>query len=115
VRLEDAKSKDVLVRIDAVVGDSGEIKALPFHILALWDRGLRIKAGHQYRLVVTYNNTSRDTLRDVMGEMMGLFVPDHPELWPTVNYGDSLYIADLNGYHAVDLLKTLKPMPIAEH
>jgi hypothetical protein len=115
VRLEDAKSKDVLVQIRAVVGDSGEIKELPFHILAMWDRGLRIKAGHQYRLVATYNNTSKDTVRDVMGEIMGLFVPDHPELWPKVNYGDSLYIADLNGYHAVDLLKTLKPTPIAEH
>ncbi|HZH40329.1 MAG TPA: hypothetical protein VFD85_04940 [Gemmatimonadales bacterium] len=114
VRLEDAKSHDVLVRINAVVGDSGEIKELPFHILALWDRGLRIKAGHQYRLVATYNNTTRDTLRDVMGEMMGLFVPDHPELWPSVNYRDSLYLADLNGYHAVDLLKALKPTPISE-
>ena len=114
VRLEDAKSQDVLVRVRAVVGDSGEIKELPFHILAMWDRGLRITAGHQYRLVATYNNTSRDTVRDVMGEIMGLFVPDHPERWPAVNYGDSLYLADLNGYHAVDLLKLLKPTPISE-
>jgi hypothetical protein len=115
VQLEDAKSKNVLVRINALVGDSGAIKDLPFHILAMWDRGLRIEAGHRYRLIATYNNTSRDTLRDVMGEMMGVFAPDHPERWPTVNYKDSLYLADLTGYHAVDLLKALKATPVAEH
>src|SRR6185437_16109083 len=48
VRLEDAKSHKVLVQTTAVIGDSGEIKELPFRILAIWDRGLRIKAGHQY-------------------------------------------------------------------
>lgn len=115
VRLEDAKTGKVLARINAVTGDSGEIKSLPFDILALWDRGLRIKAGHPYRLVAVYNNTTRDTLRDVMGEMMGVFAPDHPERWPAVNYSDSLYIADLNGYHALELLKTLKPTPVAGH
>lgn len=115
VRLEDAKTGKVLARINAVVGDSGEIKALPFDILAMWDRGLRITAGHRYRLVATYNNTTQDTLRDVMGEMMGVFAPDHPERWPQVNYRDSTYLADLNGYHAVDLLKTLKATPIAGH
>ena len=115
VRLEDARSGKVLVQTTAVLGDSGEIKELPFRILALWDRGLRIKAGHPYRLVATYDNPTNDTLRDVMGEMMGLFVPDHAERWPRVNYQDSTYLADLNGYHAVDLLKTLKPTPIAGH
>jgi hypothetical protein len=115
VRLEDGPSASVLVRVHAVVGDSGEIKDLPFHILAAWDRGLRIEAGHPYRLVATYNNTSKDTLRDVMGEMMGLFVPDHPERWPAVNYGDSLYRADLTGYHALGLLQELKATPVAGH
>jgi len=105
VRLEDATSGKVLARINAVVGDSGQIEALPFDILALWDRGLRIKAGHPYRLVATYNNTTPDTLRDVMGEMMGVFAPDHPERWPAVDYSDSVYLADLQGYHAVSLLR----------
>ncbi|HTY07096.1 MAG TPA: hypothetical protein VMC86_11295 [Gemmatimonadales bacterium] len=105
VVLEDGRTGKILVQTRAVVGDSGEIKEIPFHILAVLDRGLRIKAGYPYRLVATYNNTSRDTLRDVMGEMMGLFVPDHPEAWPAVNYSDSLYLADLKGYHAVALLQ----------
>ena len=109
VRLEDGRSGKVLVRIDATVGDSGEIRALPFKLLAVLGEGLRVKTGYPYRLVVVYNNTSRDTLRNVMGEMMGLFAPDDLTKWPEVNYRDSVYIADLNGYHATSLLKTLAP------
>lgn len=112
VRLEDAETHHVLIRINAVLGDSGHVQALPFDLLAVWDRGLRIAAGHRYRVVATYNNTTPDTLRAVMGEIMGVFAPDHPERWPVVNYQDSLYLADLNGYHAVDLLKDLKPVPV---
>jgi hypothetical protein len=82
-------------------------------LFALQGQGLRIRANHRYRLVAVYDNPTSDSLRDVMGEMMGVFAPDHIREWPSVSVEDSDYVADLSSYGLTripDGLTTVAPM-----
>src|SRR6266540_2353633 len=75
-------------------------KNLQPRLLAIRGEGIRLKAGHRYRVVGVYDNTTADTLFGAMAHMVGLFAPDDLKRWPTINPADSSYqkdIADLRG------------------
>ncbi|HXH63031.1 MAG TPA: hypothetical protein VNG95_02540 [Gemmatimonadales bacterium] len=98
VRLEDSVTGKVLVDLRPVLNAQGEMTGLTRRILALNGPGLRILANHPYRLVAAYHNTSRDTLHEAMGEMMGIFSPDDFAQWPAVDYADRAFLTDLATY-----------------
>jgi len=64
-------------------------------LLAIRGEGLRLKAGHRYRVVGVYDNTTVDTLYGVMAHMVGLFAPDDLKKWPTIDPADPSYQKDI--------------------
>jgi len=100
VRLEDAETGKVLVSVPARRDSTGKVVGMPRRLLAIRGEGIRLKAGHRYRVVGVYDNTTADTLFGAMAHMVGLFAPDDLKRWPTINPADSSYqkdIADLRG------------------
>jgi len=100
VRLEDAETGKVLVTVPARRDSAGKVLGMPRRLLAIRGEGIRLKAGHRYRVVGVYDNTTADTLFGVMAHMVGLFAPDDLKRWPAINPADSSYqkdIADLRG------------------
>jgi hypothetical protein len=58
--------------------------------------GLRLKAGHRYRVVGQYDNPTGETrVKGAMAHMVGLFVPDDMKRWPAINPQDATYQRDL--------------------
>jgi hypothetical protein len=58
--------------------------------------GLKLKAGHRYRVVGQYDNPTGETrVKGAMAHMVGLFAPDDMKRWPAINPQDSTYQRDL--------------------
>jgi hypothetical protein len=104
IRLEDAASGHVLARVRARRDSVGHTLAVERPIFALWNRGPHLKAGRPYRLVVVYDNPTRDTLINAMGLMAGLYVPDRLRDWPAVDRENPDYRRDKEGFGDVDSL-----------
>lgn len=98
VRLEDAETGRVLVRVAARRAPEGTVQGVARRLLALWGRGLRVEAGRRYRVVGVYNNATADTARHAMAELVGIFAPDDMRQWPAVDRSDSTYVRDLARY-----------------
>jgi hypothetical protein len=98
VRLEDVETGKTVVELHARYDTQGMLLGVDRKLFAMRGQGLRIRANHRYRLVAVYDNPTSDSLRDVMGEMMGVFAPDHIREWPSVNVEDPEYVADLSTY-----------------
>lgn len=61
--------------------------------------GAKIYPDHVYRVTVTYNNTTADTLYDGgMGVVGGVFMPAGGGMWPRANTSDELYVLDRMHY-----------------
>lgn len=97
VRLEDAASGKDLLTVNARRQADGVVTSVSRELPGLWGRGPRLTAGRRYRLVVRYDNPTADTLIGMMGMMGGLFVPDRPGEWPSIDANDPDYLADLRG------------------
>lgn len=94
VRLEDAETGKVLVRLDAKRDTTGRLLGMPTQkFLPL---GLRLKRGHRYRVVGEYESAQATTrARGGMALIAGLFVPSGGAEWPAVDPNDPEMIADL--------------------
>jgi hypothetical protein len=58
--------------------------------------GLKLKAGHRYRVVGEYDNpTGELRVNGAMAHMVGLFVPDNLKQWPAIDPRDPTYQRDL--------------------
>jgi len=95
VRLEDAASRDEIVTVRSRRDSTGHVVGVSRALLALLTDGPHLEAGRHYRLVVTYENPTGATLTGMMGMMGGIFAPDNPRAWPSIDAGDRDYIADL--------------------
>ena len=98
VRLEDAETGRVLIRLRADRSADGTVRGMTRRRLAWWGRGLKIQAGRRYRVVGVYNNVTTDTARHAMAHLVGIFAPDDMRQWLPVDYEDPLYVADLARY-----------------
>ena len=67
-------------------------------LLGIFGDGLRLLANREYCVVGIYDNTSGDTVRNVMAQMAGLFAPDDIRQWPAVDLTDPAYQADLRSH-----------------
>jgi hypothetical protein len=64
-----------------------------------WKLGQKITPYHTYRVTVTYDNTTGQTLPDGgMGVVGGLFIPSGTAPWPVADTGGDLYQMDLMHY-----------------
>ncbi len=98
VRLEDAETGDVIVRVEARREPDGTVRNVSRKLFGIFDDGPHLEAHHRYLMVVTYDNPTRDTLSGMMGLMGGLFVPDDVTAWPVLDRSDPRYLADLKGW-----------------
>ncbi|MBI4420766.1 MAG: hypothetical protein HY560_08070 [Gemmatimonadetes bacterium] len=97
LRLDDAHTGKRLVTVRGIRDRSGKLIRVSRPLLAVWGRGLKLKANHRYRLVAVYDNPTADTLVDAMALMGGIFVPDDYRRWPVLDRADSIYRHDVAG------------------
>jgi hypothetical protein len=107
MRVEDVQSGANLVTVHAVRDSTGRVERVSRELPGLWGRGPHLVAGRPYRLVLVYDNPTRDTLTGVMGMLGGLFTPDRLSDWPAIDSTNAEYLADLRG------LLSSEPRPLA--
>lgn len=108
VSLLDRTSGQTVVSVRSRRDSAGHVTGMSRALLALRGAGPHLRADHRYQLEVQYENPTADTLRGMMGLMVGLFVPDDPGRWPAIDANDRDYrkdLADILGT-AVDSLRT---------
>jgi hypothetical protein len=59
-------------------------------------KGLRLNAGHPYRVVAIYNNPTAETMTGAMAFLAGPFIPDDIGQWPAIDPADAAYKYDLS-------------------
>jgi hypothetical protein len=94
LRLEDGLTGAPLVTLRAQRDSSGRLLRVPYRVLAVRDSGPHLLAGRRYRLVATYDNPTPRALSAVMGTLAGLFAPDDPARWPSVDPEDPTFALD---------------------
>jgi hypothetical protein len=95
VQLEDAQSGKELARVTAQRDSAGRVLKVSRKLFGVSGEGLKLEAGHRYRVVATYDNPSQKTSPGVMAHMVGLFVPDDMTKWPKLDTSDPTLRKDL--------------------
>ena len=96
VRLEDAETGKVLTRVKAERDAQGKLVKVSRKLFGVSGQGLRLKPRHRYRVVGEYDNpTGELRVKGAMASMVGLFVPDDMNRWPTIDPRDPTYQRDL--------------------
>jgi hypothetical protein len=68
---------DTLSKLRAHADSVTEVPSIERKLYGVWGRGLRLKAGHRYRVASEYLNPTDTTLRSAgMAHFVGLFAPD---------------------------------------
>ena len=92
MRVEDAETSQGIVRVTAHREPDGTVRHVSRKVFGFFGAGPHLIAGHRYLLVVSYDNPTTDTLRNIMGVLGGLFVPDDIAAWPPLDRTATLYI-----------------------
>lgn len=100
LRLEEASTGRVLTRLRPKLDEEGRVTAVEQKIhrrfFNLLDARLRLEAGVRYRVVGVYDNPTGVTIPDGgMAHIVGLFVPDEPDAWPTRDPSTEPYRLDV--------------------
>lgn len=96
VRLVDAESGKVLTRVEPSVDRKGQVNGMGRRLFGVRGEGLRLRAGHRYRVVAEYNNTSGEIRKNAgMAHMVGLFAPDDLDQLPGIDPRDPAYQSDI--------------------
>jgi len=95
VQLEDAERDAVLTRVRAKYNKAGAMTGVERRLVAVSGDGLHLKAGHRYRVAGVYQNSTSEPIHGAMAHMVGLFAPDDPARWPTIDSHDPAYQRDL--------------------
>jgi hypothetical protein len=94
VRLEDAESGKILVRLSGERDDAGKILGVSQKIYFF--RPLRLREGHRYRVVAEYDSPLKETLADgAMASIVGVFAPEQPAKWPAIDPDDPTFQKDI--------------------
>jgi hypothetical protein len=79
IRLEDARSGEVLARLGARRDGDGRLLAVEQERFLLKLRGLRVDANRPYRVVAVYDNPTGSVIPEgAMAYLAGPFIPDDP-------------------------------------
>ena len=97
VTLEDVTDGKQIWQGEPILDDEGRLVGVTLG--RLYRRlGVRIHTDHVYRVSVTYDNPTQDTiLKGGMGLVAGLFIPGIDE-WPAADVTDALYVLDRQHY-----------------
>lgn len=96
VRLEDAQTGKVLTKVEPTFDSKGNVIKMGRQLFGVRGSGLRLRAGHRYRVVAEYNNPTGMTLHNGgMAHMVGLFAPDDVAKWPRIDPEDPTYQKDI--------------------
>ena len=94
LRLEDALSGKILVRIRPKRAPDGRVVGMSRQLFGTRGRGPKLRPDRTYRLVVEYDNPTGAPVSHVMGSIAGLFVPNDVRQLPALNPDDPSYRAD---------------------
>lgn len=94
LRLEDAATGDTLWRVRPETEDGHHVVSVPAKQV-WWKGGVRLEAGHPYRIVAVYENpTDQPSAHGGMGVVAGVVhAPDGP--WNAADPDDPAYLTDL--------------------
>lgn len=97
LELRDMTTGKLIWRAKPDIDSAGNVVKIPIgKLYGLLHLGAHIEPSHRYRITVSYDNPTGQTIANGgMGVVGGLFTPDRHAQWPQVNQGDSLYQADL--------------------
>ncbi|HEU5220128.1 MAG TPA: hypothetical protein VFU23_15820, partial [Gemmatimonadales bacterium] len=96
VRLEDAETGKVLTEITSTRTPDGKVTRIGRRLFGVTGAGLRLKAGHKYRVVGVYENPTGQLIKNgAMAHMVGLYVPDDYKKWPALDLTDETLQDDL--------------------
>ncbi|HEX6535756.1 MAG TPA: hypothetical protein VF041_14255 [Gemmatimonadaceae bacterium] len=96
VRLEDASTGKVLVRLKATRDDRGHVTKVGRHIFGYYTDALPLEANHPYRVVAEYYNPTRTTVKNgAMAHINGAFMPSDMSKWPALDPKDPLVRRDI--------------------
>jgi hypothetical protein len=96
LRLSDVTTGRVIWTATPITDRSGEIVGMPLQTY-WWRLGLRIDPAHTYRLTAIYDNPTGQMIPlGAMGALGGVFIPDDPTVWPSVDRSASDYVSDLH-------------------
>lgn len=94
VRLEDAETGKVMVRLAAKTDSAGKLIEIPRKFFLL--RPLRMRAGHHYRIVAEYDSPLQFTIsKGAMANILGVFAPDSRSQWPSIDPEDATFKKDI--------------------
>lgn len=92
----DGVTGRVLISVHAVRDSTGHTLGVSRSLPGLWGGGKRLKVGHPYRLVTTYDNPTGHTITGAMALLGGLFVPDRMRDWPALDRNNPDTRADID-------------------
>ena len=116
IRFEDLTEDEVIWEGRSITDDGDEVVGVT--IGRLYRKlGVKITPDHVYRVSVTYDNPSADTLyAGGMGVVAGVFMPRENIMWPRADVADALYVLDRKHYlqevrGRYEEIMTMAPMP----
>jgi len=100
LRLEDAETDKVLVRLEGKRDADGKILGVAQKFFLF--RPIRLRDGHRYRVVAEYDSPLDHTLeKGAMGNIDGVFAPDSPSRWPAIDPNDPTFRKDIESLRVV--------------
>ena len=98
IRLEDATEDRVIWEGYPILDDAGALRGVTLGRLYR-SLGAKIRKDHVYRVTVTYENPTADTLyAGGMGVVAGVFMQGGGGMWPRADKTNELYAIDLRHY-----------------
>lgn len=96
LRLEDAESGSVLTQVMTGLDSAGKIRKMPTRLFGIIGDGIRLRAGHRYRIVAIYDNPTGRPLPGSMGHLNGLISVSEDALaaWPRLGAPEIAYLDD---------------------
>ena len=87
MRLEDAETGALLVRLPATVDPNGKIKSIARKFYAV--NPIHLREGHRYRVVAEYDSPLKTPVsKAAMGNIVGVIAPDDLSRWPSLDLQD---------------------------
>jgi hypothetical protein len=101
VRLEDAETGKVIAQVHSTRDKEGKVSGVSRSLPGVRGEGIRLKAGHMYRVVGVYDNPTGHLLKNgAMAHITGIFAPDNSADWPAIDESDPQYQRDLASLEA---------------
>lgn len=98
ITLEDATDGTLIWEGFPIEDEAGNLRGVTIGRL-YWKFGVKIVPEHVYRVTITYNNPTADTLfGGGMGLVAGVFMPSGDVEWPSANTDDPMYVLDRKHY-----------------